>query len=553
MATAAAPTALTVPTSAIDRGENVREIDWDHVRSLASSIALIGILAPLNVKPLVGERFLLVAGNHRYEAAMMLGLEEVPVTFRERERVSADTAAENVVRKQLNSLQKARAVGAMLAEGFTLDGAAEALGWTRKLTKSYAEVLEMPAAAQALVGTGQLPMAVPPTINDLSRRGRALCDDVVTAIAAGDLSANDIVRNPSWALHSIVYHRCLNADGFAAFLNDIDSPEVKALRLGKKATAALEEAHDLSRRLDGPWARLTVRFTDVEADQARAAGVLFEPGRGARVILDRDLYRELCRQAIAHTLEETRERQREHVATRASSRRQAGEETPAQLLQREHNATMRDLARQAHGVNLDLGAALVRELSVVDPESLDIARFFAYGLLGPDRPTYLGKEDHRVRAIAANGIRLVIEEHRTTTPTLKNGKPGKAKVAYGDVADASAWLWRYVSGARTAGELYGRVLIVFAAQHHATQLVLARSARRSSVAPSSHNDIAAKAFAKLTGKALPATHRHLQRAIARAARDHDARAAAIEQAASTVAEDRPEADPLEDDCADLAA
>jgi hypothetical protein len=51
----------------------------------------------------------------------------------------------------------------------------------------------------------------------------------------------------------------------------------------------------------------------------------------------------------------------------------------------------------------------------------------------------------RPRAIAANGIRLVLDEHRaTTTPTLKSGQPGKTKVAYGDVDDAAAWLWKFV-------------------------------------------------------------------------------------------------------------
>ncbi len=57
---------------------------------------------------------------------------------------------------------------------------------------------------------------------------------------------------------------------------------------------------------------------------------------------------------------------------------------------------------------------------------MDVARFFAFGLLGPDTPNYLGTGDHVARTIAANGIRLVLDEHRTTeTPTLKSGQPGQ--------------------------------------------------------------------------------------------------------------------------------
>jgi hypothetical protein len=108
----------------------------------------------------------------------------------------------------------------------------------------------------------------------------------------------------------------------------------------------------------------------------------------------------------------------------------------------------------------------------------------------------------------------VLDEHRTTTtPTLKSGKPGKTKVAYGDVDDAVRWLWRFVDGAKTAGELYGRVLVVFAAQHYASQLVLPASKRHGSVLPRSHKDTARKAFEKITKKVLPASHRELQRAL----------------------------------------
>jgi len=80
--------------------------------------------------------------------------------------------------------------------------------------------------------------------------------------------------------------------------------------------------------------------------------------------------------------------------------------------------------------------------------------------------------------IAANGIRLVFDEHRsTTTPTLKSGQPGKTKVSYGETEDAVKWLWKFVDGAKRAGELYGRTLVVFACEHYANQLALPASQR----------------------------------------------------------------------------
>lgn len=149
--------------------------------------------------------------------------------------------------------------------------------------------------------------------------------------------------------------------------------------------------------------------------------------------------------------------------------------------------------------------------------------------MGPESSSYLGTNDHVARIIAENGLRLVLDEHRATvTPTLKSGKPGKTKVTYVDVDVASKWLWRFVDGAKTAGELYGRVLVVFAAQHYASQLVLANSKRRSSILPRSHKDTARKAFERVTKSVLPASHKALQRALETEARAYRKRVAELD-------------------------
>ena len=68
-------------------------------------------------------------------------------------------------------------------------------------------------------------------------------------------------------------------------------------------------------------------------------------------------------------------------------------------------------------------------------------------MLGPATSSYLGSSDHVALTIAANGLRLVLEDQRsTTTPTLKSGKPGKTKVAYGEPDAALKWLWKFVDG-----------------------------------------------------------------------------------------------------------
>src|SRR3954452_18692696 len=166
---------MRVALSAIDVGENVRELDESHVDALARSIALRGLISPLTVRPREPGRFALVAGRHRYAACVKLDLEEVEVVVRDAESTSADTAAENIVRKQLSPLGEARAVGAMLDDGLTLDGAAEALGWTRALVRERAKILELPAPVQRVLDTGELPVRAVGTRCCASRPSRPSC------------------------------------------------------------------------------------------------------------------------------------------------------------------------------------------------------------------------------------------------------------------------------------------------------------------------------------------------------------------------------------------
>jgi hypothetical protein len=131
----------------------------------------------------------------------------------------------------------------------------------------------------------------------------------------------------------------------------------------------------------------------------------------------------------------------------------------------------------------------------------------------------------RVARIAAGGIRLVVDELRTdVTKTRKDGSRGRLRYDYGEHRDpqaAIAWLWRFLDGAKSAGELYGRALVVLAAEQHASRLVVPSSQRLPATRWSSHKDIAAKALRKLAGPHIPATLNRLEQAVKRAHREFD--------------------------------
>ena len=102
---------------------------------------------------------------------------------------------------------------------------------------------------------------------------------------------------------------------------------------------------------------------------------------------------------------------------------------------------------------------------------------FVYGMLGSDYDdSPYTQTGERVTRLAMSGIRLVIDEFRAdVTKTLKNGQRGRLRVDYGDPhkpGDAVRWLWKFVDGAKTAGELYGRALVVICAEQYASRLVV---------------------------------------------------------------------------------
>jgi hypothetical protein len=123
----------------------------------------------------------------------------------------------------------------------------------------------------------------------------------------------------------------------------------------------------------------------------------------------------------------------------------------------------------------------------------------------------------------------------------KDGSKGTLRVDYGehrDPAEPIKWLWKFVDGGRTAGEIYGRALVVICAEKYASRLVVPQSQRSHPTRWGSHKDLAEKALSKLAGPHLPATLKQLERAIDRAHKDAErARVAARKNTSQATAAD----------------
>src|SRR4051794_17038631 len=165
--------------------DNVRDLDPEHVKALAGSIGLQGMLVPVVVRN-DGEGFELVAGFHRLTAAKSLGLTAVPVVIRDAQTEDADRAVENITRKQLNPYEEAKAVRAMLERGLTEDGAAQALGWPKQRVTARVKLLELPERAQQLIGEGVIHLAAVDQLRAIGTVAPNLLDAVIAYLDDGD-------------------------------------------------------------------------------------------------------------------------------------------------------------------------------------------------------------------------------------------------------------------------------------------------------------------------------------------------------------------------------
>jgi ParB family chromosome partitioning protein len=135
-------------------------LDEEGIRELAASIKEHGVLQPPVVRP-AGEGYELVAGERRWRACQLLGLEMIPVTIRaiDDDRMLEIALVENLQREDLNAIEKARAYRRYLDElKLTHEDAARRLGKERSTITNQLRLLELSDDLQAMVSRGTLSM-----------------------------------------------------------------------------------------------------------------------------------------------------------------------------------------------------------------------------------------------------------------------------------------------------------------------------------------------------------------------------------------------------------
>ena len=136
-------------------------MDEASLQELAASIRSQGLMQPILVRPVAGERYEIIAGERRWRGAKLAGLAEVPVVVRDVPDQTALAMAliENIQREDLNPLEEAQGVQRLVSEfSLTHQEAADAIGRSRTATTNLLRLLNLEKSVQRLMFDGRLDM-----------------------------------------------------------------------------------------------------------------------------------------------------------------------------------------------------------------------------------------------------------------------------------------------------------------------------------------------------------------------------------------------------------
>lgn len=150
----------TLPLSQIkpNKGQPRKKFDQQSLEDLSDSIKKNGVLQPILVRK-KGANYEIVAGERRYQAAKLAGLEEIPVSIREisDDEVFQLALIENLQRSDLNPIEEALGYRKLIKDnGFTQEQLGKILSKSRSAIANSLRLLDLPQEVQDMMADGKL-------------------------------------------------------------------------------------------------------------------------------------------------------------------------------------------------------------------------------------------------------------------------------------------------------------------------------------------------------------------------------------------------------------
>ena len=134
-----------------------QSFDQESIGQLADSIRDQGVLQPLLVVPASGGRYRIIAGERRYRASRLAGLETVPCIVKDIDVIRQMEIAliENLQREDLNPMEAARGIQALMKQcGYTQEKVSARLGKSRPAVANLLRLLSLPEEVTEMVRDG---------------------------------------------------------------------------------------------------------------------------------------------------------------------------------------------------------------------------------------------------------------------------------------------------------------------------------------------------------------------------------------------------------------
>ena len=200
-------------------------MDQVALAELAESIKAQGVMQPILVRPISDDQYEIIAGERRWRAAQLAGLNEVPALIRKvaDESALAMSLIENIQRENLNPLEEAMGIQRLINEfGMTHQTAGEALGNSRSTISNLLRLLNLSAPVQELMMQGKIEMG----------HGRA----ILTLAPAEQIK-----------MANLIAQKQLSVRETEKLVNQIEHPSTKKIKKPDRDLLRLQE--DVSERL----------------------------------------------------------------------------------------------------------------------------------------------------------------------------------------------------------------------------------------------------------------------------------------------------------------
>ncbi|GGX71019.1 ParB/RepB/Spo0J family partition protein [Saccharospirillum salsuginis] len=189
-----------LPIEWVQRGtyQPRRDMSAEALEELAASIRAQGVMQPVVVRPLGAQSFELIAGERRWRAAQMAGLDTIPAVIRDvaDEDAIAMALIENIQRENLNPMEEAFALQRLQKEfELTQAGVADAVGKSRVTVTNLLRLISLEAEVRRMLEHGDLEMGHARAL--LGLQGEAQVDAARQVVAKGMTvrQTEQLVRN----------------------------------------------------------------------------------------------------------------------------------------------------------------------------------------------------------------------------------------------------------------------------------------------------------------------------------------------------------------------